>query len=50
MEHDRQIVRDEEVGEVVPGSELGSEIQYLSLNGYVERGYRLVQDHEFWRH
>ncbi|BBK40999.1 hypothetical protein STVA_10190 [Allostella vacuolata] len=38
-----QVVADEEVGEAVPGAQLGQEVQDLRLDRHVERRGRLVQ-------
>ena len=47
---DAEVVRDEEVGDVLLFLELLHEVQYLRAYGDVERGDRLVGDDEFRLH
>jgi len=42
--HHAQVVRDEQVGKAELSLQFHEEIQDLSLDGYVERGCRLVED------
>src|SRR5471032_1752203 len=44
---DRKVVRDEEQGEPEFGLEVGEKIENLRLDGYIQRGHRLVADHKF---
>ena len=46
MLHDREVVRDEEVGEPELASQLGQQVQDLRLHGDVEGGGGLVADHD----
>ena len=46
--YDRQIVRNEHVGEVVLALEILEKVDHLRLNRDIERGYRLVADDELW--
>ena len=43
---DRQIMRDEQVGEIETLLEVAEEVKYLSLNGNVERGDGFVANDE----
>ena len=43
MAHDRQIVADEEIGEIEPLLDVGEEVQHLRLDRHIERRDRLVE-------
>ena len=42
--HNAKVMRNEEIREPVTIAELGKETDYLRLDGYVQRGHRLVAD------
>ena len=46
VRHRRQVVGDEEVGEAQVPLEIAQEVQDLGADGDIERGDRLVEDHE----
>ena len=41
--HDREIVADEEIGEIEPLLDVGEEVQHLRLDRHIERRDRLVE-------
>src|SRR5580704_1515788 len=47
MPNNRQVVSDEKIGQAEPFAQILQEVDYLSLDRNVERGYRLVADNEF---
>ena len=47
MAHHREIVADEQIGQIVLGLEVGQQVQNLGLNGNVERRHRLVEHQDF---
>src|SRR5579862_812948 len=42
----REVVRDEEIGQVEFALQIGQQIEYLRLNGHIERGDRLIGNDE----
>src|SRR5438128_3085995 len=44
--HHPKVVRDEQVGQLELGLQLGHQVEYLRLDRHVERGHRLIGYHE----
>ena len=47
MLYDGEVVRDEQIAELVLLLKFVQKVDYLCLDGYVQSRYRLVSDHEF---
>ncbi len=47
MPHDRQIMRDEQIGQAQAVAQILEQVHDLRLDRHVERGHRLVADDEF---
>ena len=48
MRDRRQIMRDEQIGEMQPVAQIGEEVEHGRLDRDVEGRDRFVADHEFW--
>jgi hypothetical protein len=44
--HDREVVGDDQVGQPQALLELAEQVEHLRLDRHVERGHRLVRDHQ----